>query len=115
MTVFCPNCGKPNTDTATQCVACATALKPKAAASKFKGTMMMSGPAVPPKPGAPGGPPGPGGPPAAGPMGPPPAAPAEPPKNMAFQATMLGPMTPPPGDPGGFGGPPGPQPGFGAP
>ncbi|MFN7702405.1 MAG: zinc-ribbon domain-containing protein, partial [Deltaproteobacteria bacterium] len=39
MTVFCPNCGKPNTDTATQCVACGTALKPKAAASKFKGTM----------------------------------------------------------------------------
>ncbi|MDQ3033840.1 MAG: zinc-ribbon domain-containing protein, partial [Myxococcota bacterium] len=61
MTVFCPNCGKPNTDTATQCVACATALKPKAAGSKFKGTMMMTGVAAP-KPGAPGGPP-PGGPP----------------------------------------------------
>ncbi|MGE3633501.1 MAG: zinc-ribbon domain-containing protein, partial [Sandaracinaceae bacterium] len=27
MTVFCPNCGKPNTDTASQCVACGTELQ----------------------------------------------------------------------------------------
>ena len=43
MTIFCPNCGKPNTDTATQCVSCNTALKAKPGASKFKGTLMMSG------------------------------------------------------------------------
>jgi len=27
VTVFCPNCGKPNTDTATACVACAQVFK----------------------------------------------------------------------------------------
>ena len=43
VTIFCPNCGKPNTDTATQCVACNTPLKPKTAGSRFKGTMMMTG------------------------------------------------------------------------
>ncbi|MEQ9650062.1 MAG: zinc-ribbon domain-containing protein, partial [Sandaracinaceae bacterium] len=52
MTVFCPNCGKPNTDSAHQCVACGTELKPKSS-GKFKGTMMMSGVSVPQQPGAP--------------------------------------------------------------
>src|SRR5690606_16728338 len=73
VTVFCPNCGKPNTDTATQCVACGTALKPKAAGSKFKGTMMMTG-VAPPRPAAPAEQPAPG----ASPAGPPQAAPSAP-------------------------------------
>ena len=71
MTVFCPNCGKPNTDEASACAACGTELKaasPKVAASKFKGTMMMSG-VQPPKPQGMGG----GLPPPA--AAPPPAAP----------------------------------------
>ncbi|HJL16090.1 MAG TPA: zinc-ribbon domain-containing protein, partial [Sandaracinaceae bacterium LLY-WYZ-13_1] len=84
MTLFCPNCGKPNTDEATQCVACGTELQPKSS-QKFKGTMMMSGVAVPQPPGqqeggpqAPGGAPG-GAPPAGGaPGGGQPAAPPPP-------------------------------------
>lgn len=123
MTVFCPNCGKPNTDQATKCISCATELRPAArpAGGKFKGTMMMAGVQAPkpgeqPPPGQPQQPP-PGGPqqgPGVG--GPPPEK-----QNMAFQQTMLGPMTPPGGPgapppaakpPGGFGAPP---PGAGAP
>ena len=96
MTVYCPNCGKPNTDEATQCVSCGTALsKPeKKAGSKFKGTMMMAGVSAP-KPPAPGG--GGGGGPKQGPgVGQPPAEGGGK-KDLAFQQTMLGPMTPPPG------------------
>lgn len=137
VTVFCPNCGKPNTDTATSCVSCGTELKPSGPrAGKFKGTMMMSGVNAPP----PGGVPSPQGPP---PGGPPPAPrpPAGGPvqagspqakQGMAYQKTMLGPMSPqgappkpqsappPPSSPppsGGFGAPPPSQGGggFGAP
>ena len=103
MTVFCPSCGKPNMDSATQCVACGTALKPKTAGSKFKGTMMMTGVAPPTKPG------GADSPSAGIPAAPPPAVPAPQKPNMAFQATMLGPVTPP------VGGAPPPSDGFGAP
>ncbi|MEM9195754.1 MAG: zinc ribbon domain-containing protein, partial [Myxococcota bacterium] len=97
MTVFCPNCGKPNTDTATQCVSCGHELKPAGGSrAKFKGTMMMTA-ATAPKPGeAPGGAPPAGAPPQGQPPGG--AGPQQPGagKNLAFQATMLGPMTPPP-------------------
>ncbi|MCA9600551.1 MAG: zinc ribbon domain-containing protein, partial [Myxococcales bacterium] len=51
MTVFCPNCGKPNTDEATKCVACGAELK-KQGAKKFKGTMMMQTSPIAQKPGA---------------------------------------------------------------
>jgi hypothetical protein len=110
VTVFCPNCGTPNTDEATACAKCGTALKaagPKVAPSKFKGTMMMSG-VTPPRPQGPGA----GLPPPAAPA--PAAAPPAPEskQNLAFQATMLGPMTPPPGMPS-IGGPPAAS-GFGA-
>ncbi|MBK8172469.1 MAG: hypothetical protein IPK60_19300 [Sandaracinaceae bacterium] len=97
MTVFCPNCGKPNTDEAAQCVSCSTALTPKvggASGSKFKGTMMMTG-VTPPRPpgpasGAPPAPVTPGGGPAMQPV------PTEQKQNMGFQQTMLGgPMAPP--------------------
>jgi hypothetical protein len=103
VTVFCPNCGTPNTDEATACAKCGTALKaagPKVAPSKFKGTMMMSG-VTPPRPQAPGAglPP----PAAPAPAAAPPAAAPESKQNLAFQATMLGPMTPPPGMPSAFG------------
>ncbi len=118
MTVYCPNCGKPNTDEANACASCGTQLsKPGARkAGKFKGTMMMAGVTAPTPPTA-GGTPG--------------GAPGEPPqkKDLAFQQTMLGPMTPPgqPGQPenksaaGGFGAagggstPDQPAPGGGAP
>ncbi|MBX3271169.1 MAG: zinc ribbon domain-containing protein, partial [Sandaracinaceae bacterium] len=75
MTLFCPNCGKPNLDSATQCVACGTELRPKSPA-KFKGTMMMSGVQIPQagEAGAPPGPP-PGAPPGGGFGGPPPGPP----------------------------------------
>jgi len=125
VTVFCPNCGTPNTDEATACAKCGTALTaagPKVAPSKFKGTMMMSG-VTPPRPQGPGAglPP----PAAPAPAAAPPAAAPESKQNLAFQATMLGPMTPPPGMPplgappaggGGFGAaPPAVDSGFGAP
>jgi len=123
VTVYCPNCGKPNTDEATKCIGCSTELAPvKKAPARFKGTMMMSGMGGGPAPGQPGGAPPAGGPAPAEPapaMGGGPvqagAAPAK--KDLAFQATMLGPMTPPPGA-AGFGAPPAPPAGgggFGAP
>jgi hypothetical protein len=111
VTVFCPNCGSPNTDEATACAKCGTALKaagPKVAPSKFKGTMMMSG-VTPPRPQAPGA----GLPPPAAPAAAPPAAAPESKQNLAFQATMLGPMTPPPGMPP-LGAPPAAPSAFGA-
>ncbi|MBK6809307.1 MAG: zinc-ribbon domain-containing protein [Sandaracinaceae bacterium] len=64
MTIYCPSCGKPNTDEASNCISCGTELAKKKAA-RFKGTMMMSGPGA--LPGAPAG--------AAPPSAPPPAAP----------------------------------------
>ncbi|MEO0325832.1 MAG: zinc ribbon domain-containing protein, partial [Myxococcota bacterium] len=111
MTVFCPNCGTKNTDEATHCTSCGTELrKPEGRQKKFKGTMMMSGLGTQQPPGAPGGSP---------------PAEAPPKKDLAFQATMLGPMSSP-ADPGaappaGFGQPPAAQPtspstgGFGQP
>ena len=110
MTVYCPNCGKPNTDEAASCVSCGSELKKPAGrkGSKFKGTMMMTG-VTAPQPGAP----APGGP---APGGAPPAAapPAGGGNDIGFQATMMGPIDPPadgapaPGAPaaGGFGQPP---------
>ena len=41
MTVYCPECGKPNTAQATQCASCEHELKPEEAKRRFKGTMMM--------------------------------------------------------------------------
>ncbi|MCA9535700.1 MAG: zinc ribbon domain-containing protein [Myxococcales bacterium] len=124
MTIYCPSCGKPNTDEASNCISCGTELAKKKAA-RFKGTMMMSGPGA--LPGAPAS----SAPPAASPSAPPPVAPgaSQPPpkKDLAFQKTMLGPMTaptgmaPPAGAPAApaFGAPPAqaqpPQGGFGAP
>ncbi len=95
MTVFCPNCGKPNTDQATQCISCGTALKPTAAggAAKFKGTMMMGSVNAPNVPGPPPAQPPQPAPPAA----PPPAAADAEKQKLAFQATMFGPIAPPPG------------------
>ncbi len=45
MTIYCPSCGKPNTDAATNCVSCNHELKPPSGGgrAKFKGTMMMTG------------------------------------------------------------------------
>lgn len=43
MTVFCPSCGKPNTEQASHCVACGYKLDKPRPAGRFKGTMMMSG------------------------------------------------------------------------
>ncbi len=82
MTVYCPNCGKPNTDEANACASCGTQLtKPGARkAAKFKGTMMMAGVTAPTPPGAQG---------SSGEAGAPPK------KDLALQQTMLGPMTPP--------------------
>ncbi|NOY93100.1 MAG: zinc-ribbon domain-containing protein, partial [Deltaproteobacteria bacterium] len=50
MTVYCPNCGKPNTNEAQSCASCGTQLKQqkKSGASKFKGTMMMNNMGAPP-------------------------------------------------------------------
>jgi hypothetical protein len=107
VTVFCSNCGKPNPAAATQCVACGTPLNPKGGGSKFKGTIMMTG-LAPFKPGAPSGP-GPAGGSAAPPGATPPnpagaAAPtttgggsaaASQDKDIAYQPTMLGPISPP--------------------
>lgn len=126
MTIYCPSCGKPNTDQAEKCASCGKELeKPKPAGSKFKGTMMMTGMPAPKPPGAGGqaGPPGgeQGGTPPA--QGQPPQAPGgqaegQPPgaegggrKDLAFQQTMLGPMAPPgapppPAGPAGAGAPP---------
>jgi hypothetical protein len=126
VSIYCPSCGKPNTDQAEKCASCGADLgkaKP-AGAKKFKGTMMMG--ATGPKPPTPGSPvPGPGGgagspgapspgpaspaqgPPAPAATGTPAGAPdagseAEAPKkNLAFQATMLGGAGPvPPAGPG---------------
>ncbi|MCB9661573.1 MAG: zinc ribbon domain-containing protein [Sandaracinaceae bacterium] len=107
MTIYCPSCGKPNTDEASNCISCGTELAKKKAA-RFKGTMMMSGPGA--LPGAPA-----SAPPPAAPAAPPAAAPgaSQPPaakKDLAFQKTMLGPMTAPPG----VGAPGAPAPAFGA-
>jgi hypothetical protein len=130
VTIYCPSCGKPNTDQADKCASCGKELtKPKPAAPKFKGTMMMGAPGLKPPPGAPA---PAASPPAASPpaASPGPAAPsaaqgfdaATPPagtpampgaggaagvgappakKNLAFQATMLGPMSAPIPPPGG--------------
>lgn len=42
-TVFCPNCGTKNDDSAQKCSQCGFDQKPKGAASKHKGTVMMTG------------------------------------------------------------------------
>ena len=111
MTIYCPNCGTPNTDTATSCVGCNTELKnPNAGEKKpkFKGTMMMSGVGAAPKPAAPpeAAPP----PPATPPAGPPSVNP----QNVGYQKTMLGGpmMAPPPAPPpaSNFGAPAAPAP-----
>jgi hypothetical protein len=109
VTIYCPSCGKPNTDQAEKCVSCGAELGQAKAPGpkKFKGTMMMGAPgAAPPKPGAPASPPKPATP-APGGAGAPAGSDK---KNLAFQATMMGSgMTPPPGPPGA-GAPPGDQP-----
>jgi hypothetical protein len=128
VTIYCPSCGKPNTDQADKCASCGKELtKPKPAAPKFKGTMMMGAPGLkPPGAPAPGASPPAASPPAASPGPAAPSAPqgfdtATPPagtpampgaggaagagapakKNLAFQATMLGPMSAPIPPPGG--------------
>jgi len=87
---FCPNCGTPNTDQAVKCVSCAFELAP-AQKAKFKGTIMMGQAVQLPQQ-----------PPTANPQATPPAsnsaspgaAPGQAgPRNMAFEKTMLGPVT----------------------
>ncbi|MFW6051446.1 MAG: zinc ribbon domain-containing protein, partial [Myxococcota bacterium] len=110
MTIYCPSCGKPNTDQAEKCASCGKELeKAKPAGSKFKGTMMMTG-MSPPKPpgksaeGEEEGQAAPAGGEAQGPAaGTPGESQAEPKKNLAFQQTMMGPMTPPGGGAGAGG------------
>lgn len=41
--MFCPNCGTKNDDSAQKCGQCGFDLKPKGAATKHKGTVMMTG------------------------------------------------------------------------
>lgn len=51
--MFCPNCGSQNDDASVKCQSCGFALQQVAAKPKFKGTMMMDGPIVPPGMGVP--------------------------------------------------------------
>src|SRR3954470_15313753 len=86
---FCPECGKAATGEATRCMHCGHELDSNAAAAKsagarFKGTMMMSAPAVA-KPAAK---PAPAEPPAPAPA--PVAAPVQAPAKMAPKQTMIG-------------------------
>lgn len=83
---FCAECGKSNADQATACDGCGKPMRPAGRAAgpaRFKGTMIMGG-AAPKAPVAPA--------PASAPT--PAPAPANQP-NLAFQATMMGPMTVP--------------------
>lgn len=91
--VFCPNCGTQNPDTATTCTKCGFNLK-GAAAPKFKGTMLMMNPGGAPAPGA-----APGAPAPAEPVAPPPPAPAAPAADVKakLKGTMIGVAPPAPG------------------
>ncbi len=83
---FCAECGKSNLDQATTCDGCGKPMRSAAKGggpARFKGTMIMGGAA--PKPAAP----------SAQPAAPAPAPAPAPQPNLAFQATMMGPMTAP--------------------
>lgn len=89
---FCPECGKSNVDQAAACDGCGKPLRSAGKAAgpvRFKGTMIMTGGAVPKPAAAPA--------PVVAPPAeaPPPATPAAHQPNLAFQATMMGPMTAP--------------------
>jgi hypothetical protein len=83
---FCPNCGKPVTEQASKCLACAQEFEPRAKAARFKGTMMMT-PANAPQ--AATAPPATAAPAAA--PAPQPAPPAATPATPAARATTPGP------------------------
>ncbi len=92
--MFCPNCGTKNEESAQRCRQCGIELaEKKAAAPKFKGTMMMgNSPFAGVQPGGAAGTPGATGPGAPAPAAPAPAAPAAAAPAAATRAALKGPM-----------------------